>query len=149
MPIALHLLCLLSAGSLPAVTLPTERPVSSLTMLGASFQDGASPPPAAAPGGRVIRISGAIMAANTLIKVQPVYPPEARAQGIAGVVILAALVDSEGLVKDLQVVSGPEVLRAPTLEAVRQWIYRPYLLNGRPVAVHTTITVNFSLDATH
>lgn len=93
----------------------------------------------------LIRVAGGVAAGQIVSKVSPVYPQEAREQGIAGAVVLHAIIDKDGTVKKLSVISGPEQLQASALEAVRQWVYKPYLLNGEPTAVETTITVNYSL----
>jgi protein TonB len=74
-----------------------------------------------------------------------VYPQEAKDAGVSGVVILAALIDDHGKIAKLSVVSGPEKLRDAATTAVNQWTYKPYLLNGRPVFLQTTITINFNL----
>ena len=92
-----------------------------------------------------IRISGAVVAGRVLTRVNPVYPPDAKAKGIQGSVILDAEIAKDGRVKSLRVVTGPPVLTAAAVEAVRQWTYTPYLLNGQPTEVRTTITVNFNL----
>jgi protein TonB len=86
------------------------------------------------------------MAGNNLTKVNPVYPPEAKANGVSGTVVLMAVIGKDGAVKSLNAVSGPPVLAAAAMDAVRQWTYKPYLLNGNPVEVDTTITVNFNLN---
>ncbi len=96
---------------------------------------------------KVIRVSGGVMAGQILSKVEPVYPAEAKARGIAGAVVLRAVIGTEGTVQNLTVVSGNELLAAAALDAVRQWTYKPYLLNGEPIAVETTVTVNFSLGS--
>jgi protein TonB len=75
----------------------------------------------------------------------PVYPAEAKANHISGAVVMAATISKEGTVKQLEVVSGPEELRASALDAVKEWKYQPYLLNGEPVEIETTITVNYSV----
>ncbi len=85
------------------------------------------------------------MAGNILTKVSPVYPPEARAQGVSGTVVLHAIIGRDGTIQELSVVAGNELLQKAALDAVRQWTYRPYLLNGNPVAVDTVINVNFNL----
>jgi TonB family protein len=92
------------------------------------------------------QIPGGTMAGNRLTEVQPVYPPDAKAAGIEGTVILSAVIGKDGKIENLQVVSGPAELTRSALDAVRQWTYRPYLVNGDPVAVETTITVNYSLQ---
>jgi protein TonB len=86
------------------------------------------------------------MAGNNLTKVNPVYPQEAKAAGVSGVVVLHAIIGKDGTVASLNAVSGPSVLAAAAIDAVRQWTYKPYLLNGNPVEVDTTITVNFNLN---
>jgi protein TonB len=80
-----------------------------------------------------------------LTKVQPQYPPDAKDQRIQGVVLLSVTIDKEGNVANIQVVSGPESLVPASIEAVKQWKYRPYLLEGTPVEVETQVTVNFTL----
>lgn len=92
-----------------------------------------------------LSIKGAVLAGNILSKVTPVYPQEAKDKHIGGAVILAATIGKDGSIASLKVVSGPEVLTKSAWEAVKQWRYKPYLLNGEPVAVDTTITVNYSL----
>jgi len=93
-----------------------------------------------------MRVSSGVMAGQLETKVAPIYPPEAKAAKVAGAVVMHAIIGKTGLVEELTVLSGPEVLRTSALDAVRQWTYKPYLLNGNPVAVETLITVNFLLD---
>ena len=75
----------------------------------------------------------------------PVYPPEAKKKGIQGTVLIDATINKEGKVSALHVTSGPPMLRDSALTAVKQWVYRPFLLNGEPVEVETTIHVVYSL----
>jgi protein TonB len=75
----------------------------------------------------------------------PIYPRPARDAGVAGTVVLEAAIGIDGHIADLEVVSGPPMLRQSALDAVQTWTYRPYLLNGDPVEVHTTINVVFTL----
>jgi TonB family protein len=89
------------------------------------------------------RISGVVMAGQIVSKVNPVYPQEAREQGIGGTVLLHAIIDRDGTIKELTVISGPPMLVPSAMEAVKQWVYKPYLLNGEPTEVDTTITVNY------
>ena len=91
------------------------------------------------------RVPSGVMASNRLTEVQPIYPPEAKAAKISGTVILKARIGKDGTIENLQVVSGPKELLRSSLDAVKQWTYKPYLLNGEPTAVDTTITVNYSL----
>jgi TonB family protein len=92
-----------------------------------------------------VSVPRGVMATNRLTEVQPVYPPEAKAAKISGTVILKARIGKDGAIESLQLVSGPEELTKSAWYAVKQWTYKPYLLNGEPTAVDTTITVNFSL----
>jgi protein TonB len=92
-----------------------------------------------------IRISQGVTAGMLLHKVQPPYPLLARSARIQGDVVLSAVIDKEGNIQDLRLVSGHPMLVPAAIDAVRQWRYRPYLLNGQPVEVETTITVIFSL----
>src|SRR5664279_1528756 len=79
-------------------------------------------------------------------KVQPTYPPLARLARIQGTVVLHALIGKDGSIQDLSVVSGHPMLIQAAMDAVKQWRYKPYLLNGEPVLVETTINVNFELS---
>jgi protein TonB len=76
-------------------------------------------------------------------RVEPVYPRIAQLSGISGVVKLHAIIGKDGSIQSLSLISGSPILAAAALEAVAQWRYRPYLLNGEPVEVETLITVNF------
>lgn len=78
-------------------------------------------------------------------KVQPIYPPQALPMRLEGPVVLEATITEEGNVQDLSVVSGNPTLARAALDAVRQWQYRPYLLNGKPVRMPTQITVTFKV----
>jgi TonB family protein len=75
----------------------------------------------------------------------PDYPLDARMSHISGTVVLQAIINTEGHIKELKVVSGPSQLQQAALEAVHKWRYRPYLLNGEPVEVLTTVNVVFTL----
>ena len=106
-------------------------------------------PPPVVPGGPVparIRVGSDVQRAKLLVKVNPIYPPEAKAQHIQGLVRLMATLDKEGKVANLQVISGDPILAAAALDAVRQWQYQTTLLNGEPVEVATEIVVNFTLS---
>jgi len=93
-----------------------------------------------------LRVASWVAAGSLISKVDPVYPAQAKAAGVQGAVVLKAIISNKGMVESLQVVSGPPALTGSALDAVRQWRYQPYLLNGEPAAVQTTVTVNFSLD---
>lgn len=92
------------------------------------------------------RVSLGVMEGMLIHRVLPVYPAPARAMRIAGRVQLQATISRNGTIENLRVVDGPPLLQAAAVEAVRQWRYRPYLLNGEPVEVETTINVDFKLD---
>ncbi len=78
-----------------------------------------------------------------LHRVQPEYPPIAESHHIVGTVIMHAIIGKDGRIKDLKVVSGPEMLARSALGAVQQWVYKPYLLGGEPIEVDTQIIVRF------
>ncbi|MHB8216100.1 MAG: energy transducer TonB [Candidatus Sulfotelmatobacter sp.] len=82
---------------------------------------------------------------NLIYKVQPAYPALARAARIQGAVVLQAVISKQGAIENLKVLTGQPMLVPAAIEAVRQWRYRPYILNDQPVEVETQITVNFSL----
>jgi TonB family protein len=106
------------------------------------------PPPPPPPGALMVpqRIGGDVAQANLIHQVKPIYPPEARAARIQGVVLLQATIDKQGNVSNLNVISGHSQLNGAALDAVKQWRYKPQMLNGQPIDVVTTITVNFVLQ---
>ena len=93
----------------------------------------------------VQRIPAKVMAARIVSQVQPKYPEKAKKAKIQGTVLLDVEIGKDGSVENVKVASGPEMLRQSALVAVRQWKYKPYLLNGNPVEVDTTISVVYSL----
>jgi protein TonB len=93
-----------------------------------------------------VRVSQGVSQGLLIRKVQPAYPPLARSARIQGTVVLQALIGKDGSIQNLRVVSGHPMLTNSALEAVRQWKYKPYYLNGEPVEVETTINVNFTLS---
>jgi periplasmic protein TonB len=99
----------------------------------------AAPPPPQAP--TRIRVGGDVQAAKLVKKVEPVYP-EVR---VHGTVRFTAIIGKDGHVQDLQLISGHPLLVPPAQEAVSQWVYRPTLLNCKPVEVITLVDVNFVL----
>ncbi len=92
-----------------------------------------------------IRVSQGVTEGLLVHKVTPTYPPLARQARIQGAVVLAAVIGKDGSIQNLKVVSGHPMLTSAALDAVRQWKYKPYFLNGEPVEVETVITVNFTL----
>ena len=107
---------------------------------------GAAPPilqhPTASAGS--VRISS-MMQGMLVRRIEPRYPPPAIAARIEGPVKIKAIISSEGMIKQAEVLSGSPLLSGAALEAIREWRYRPYILNGAPVEVETEITVNFTL----
>jgi periplasmic protein TonB len=92
-----------------------------------------------------LKVSLGVMAGNLLAKTVPQYPEIAKAAGIRGIVVLQATISTDGSIENLRVISGPPMLQQAAMDAVRSWRYRPYLLNGEPVEVETTIRVVFNL----
>jgi len=111
--------------------------------LGSSF-DVVTPPRVPAPE-HPLKISH-WAEGNVISRVQPIYPPLARQARIQGSVELRAIISKAGTIENLTVVSGHPLLIRSAIDAVRQWRYRPYLLNNEPVEVETEITVNFTLS---
>lgn len=96
--------------------------------------------------GQAIRVGGEFEQAKLIYKVQPVYPPSAKAAGIQGRVTLDVTISKDGVPEDIQVISSPsDDLTQSALEAVRQWRYSSTLLNGQPVAVAAQVNVNYTL----
>jgi protein TonB len=106
---------------------------------------GAAPPPPPPP--RIVRtkVGGNVQEAKIIARPNPIYPPLARQARIQGKVQLHAIIDKDGRVGELQVVSGHPLLVKAALDAVQNWRYQPTVLNGEPVEVDTTIDVNFVL----
>ena len=98
---------------------------------------------------RSIRLGGNVAQANLVHQVTPVYPEVAKSAHISGTVLLHAIVGKDGTVQDLQYVSGPPLLMKSAMDAVRQWRYKPVLLNGNPVEVDTTVSVIFTLGGSN
>lgn len=108
---------------------------------------GRAPAPAVrvAPAQKRLVLSSGVVAGNKLGGADPLYPAIARAARVQGVVVLAATIAKSGAMENLRVISGPPLLTGAALDAVRGWRYRPYLLNGEPVEVETTVRVIFNL----
>jgi protein TonB len=103
-------------------------------------------PPAHPAEAKLPRVSVGVMDAMLIERVEPEYPPIARAMRLAGTVRLHAIIGTDGSVRQLRVNEGNPILAQAALAAVRQWRYRPTLLGGVPVEVETYITVNFVLQ---
>jgi protein TonB len=93
-----------------------------------------------------VRVSQGVTQGLVIRRVQPNYPPLARQARIQGTVLLQAEISKDGTIQNLRLISGHPMLAPAAIEAVKQWKYKPYFLNGEPVEVETQITVNFSLS---
>ena len=116
---------------LPQRTLPTALPAK------------ATPAPPAGP----VRVGIGVQAAKLIFGPKPRYSPLALAARMQGTVKLQAIIAADGTIRNLRVMNGPPLLAAPALDAVKQWRYRPTLLNGAPVEVIAEIDVVFTLSA--
>lgn len=94
-----------------------------------------------------VRISQGVTRGLLVHRVEPTYPTLAKAARVQGTVVLTAIISKEGEIENLQLVEGHPMLVPAALSAVKQWRYKPYLLNGQPVEVETTITVTFNLTS--
>lgn len=103
------------------------------------------PQPAPGPAPQQIRVGAAVQQSQLVRRVEPVYPPLALQAGIRGVVVFNAVIGKDGAIQNLTVVSGHPLLAPAAIEAVKQWVYRPTLLNGNPIEVATQIEVPFPL----
>jgi len=146
-----------TAQNAPPPPPPPPPPPSGVVggLRGGGTQDGNAPPPPPPPppppsqGGSngPIRVGGDVAQSKIVYKVNPQYPAEARQARIEGVVILSVTIAKDGMVSDVKIISSSHPLLIPgVIDAVRQWVYSPTLLNGEPVEVITTVTVNFSLQ---
>ena len=118
-------------------TLPEKRPAEGVV------GDAPGPVDTERPG--VVRLSQGVTGGLLVTKVPPEYPPDAKEQKIQGLVLLRVIIDREGNVSNIQLISGHPLLAPAAIEAVKQWKYRPFLLNGSPVEVETQVQVNFTL----
>jgi len=91
------------------------------------------------------RVSSGVSKGLLLNQVRANYPPSAKQAGVQGVVRMQAVIGEGGNIERLDVIEGPEMLRQPAMDAVRQWTYRPYLLNRQPIKMVTEIEINFAL----
>jgi protein TonB len=94
-----------------------------------------------------VNISAGVSSGLLLQKTVPLYPPIAKAARVQGTVVLAATISKAGTIENLRVVSGNPMLQQNAMDAVRQWRYKPYLLNGEPVEVETQVNVVFTLGS--
>ena len=106
---------------------------------------GSAAPPPSLPAQSKLRVSSAAMEANLLKRVEPVYPTLARVAKIQGEVRLQATVSKTGVLENLRGVSGHPILLQAAMDAVKQWQYKPFLLNGEPIAAEGEIIVAFKM----
>lgn len=128
------------------------QPDKDATLVGqntAPLKAGGAPPPPPPPAPwheGALRIGDAIRPPTKIKNVSPVYPPEAEAAGIEGLVVLEARVEGDGRVSHTRVLKSVPGLDEAAVEAVRQWEFTPTLLNGKPTPVIMTVTISFTLD---
>jgi protein TonB len=121
----------------PSALLVTKQPDAAISTIVTSH--------AALPAkSETVRISQGVTQGLVIQKVQPVYPVQARQMHIQGTVVVQATITKEGTTRDLKVISGPPVLGRAAVDAVRQWRYKPYFLNGEPIEILTQVSVNFT-----
>jgi len=94
---------------------------------------------------RVMNISAGVAGGLLVQKTAPVYPQIAKQARVSGTVVIHATISKAGMIQNPHVVNGPTMLRQPALDAVKTWRYRPYMLDGEPVEVETTVSVTFTL----
>jgi TonB family protein len=119
--------------------------VDVLEGLGPAGLQALTVPADASPVTARVSTPGEVTNGHLIKKALPVYPPAAKLQGVQGTVILDGVISTEGHFQELQVLGGPPMLQQAALDAVRQWVYSPYLLDGQPVEVETDINVVFAL----
>ncbi len=130
----------------PALSTITALPVNPSSAMPSVKPPSALVPPVPAPAAQFLRVATNLQSAKLIRKVAPVYPPVAKSARIQGTVRFSATVGKDGNITNLQFVSGPSLLVPAAADAVKQWIYRPTLLNGQPVEVLTDIQIDFSLN---
>lgn len=139
-----------NGNSKPQTSAPTEEanlvepPALSTGQASPMALNGVLSPRASLPG-LAVPVSQGVSGGRLLRRVPPVYPTNAKVLGVEGKVVLNALVMEDGRIHDLKVVQGDSALAQAALEAVKQWRYQPFLLDGKPVKRETTITVDFKL----
>lgn len=129
-----------------AVAARTQNPTNGIaTGVGPGAAPPPPPPPLTLPPPQSVRMGPGLTQTGLVRRVEPVYPPAARAARVQGVVLLRAVINKSGQPVDVSVISGHPLLNDAAIQAVRQWEYRPSMLNGQPIEIITTITVNFVL----
>jgi len=129
---------------LSSMTGPSATGPFSLTTVGTPGPHVVPAPTATGPGARP-NISRGVAAGQLLAPIQPIYPPIAIATRLQGTVVVEAIISKSGQIESAHATSGPLMLQPAALEAVRRARYHPFLLNGEPTEVATTISINFHL----
>jgi len=94
---------------------------------------------------KFLRVGADVAASRLTRRVEPQYPSQAQEPQIQAPVVLQALISKEGDIRELKLISGDSRFADTAMEAVKQWHYQPYLVNGQPVEVQTEITINFTI----
>jgi TonB family protein len=128
----------------PPLEVEVQRTIVALTERRKDQVIGLQPSACLAPAPQKVIVSPGVASSMLKTRIDPVYPPEALKDHVSGIVVLHARISTMGGVGALSVISGPASLQQAALDAVRQWTYRPYLLNDTPVEVETTINVVFA-----
>jgi TonB family protein len=134
----------ITPDSAPKLTLAIH--VESIEKLASIDEAVFTPPADALPAPIVVAVDESVSKTFVLDRYKPVYPPIALAARVSGIVVLKARISSDGKVIKLGILSGPAMLQAASLDAVKRWTFRPYLLNNQSEEVDTTITLIFRLD---
>ncbi|PYT17888.1 MAG: energy transducer TonB, partial [Acidobacteria bacterium] len=127
---------------------PGGQPGGVIAGIANSVPKAAPPPPPPPPektGPQRVHVGGNVQAARLVKEVKPAYPPMAKQARISGAVRLKAIIGPDGAIRNLNVISGHPMLVQSAISAVKQWVYKPTVLNGQPVEVDTEIDVNFTL----
>jgi len=127
----------------PGLTLGDDQPVSDTEALNTGLVGGTKQP--AVPEAP-LAVGGDVKQAKLISPVAPVYPAMAKSQHVSGNVLIDALIDANGRVTTMKVVSGPTLLHQAAMDALKQWRYQPATLDGKPTAMHLTVTIQFRLQ---
>jgi len=128
-----------------AVSLAEDQPGNNSDGLGAGLVN-ANGQPAAPAAPAPTAVGGDVKQAKLISSVPPVYPALAKTQHVAGNVVIDALIDPYGRVTETKIISGPAMLHEAAMNALRQWKYQPAMLDGKPVAMHLSVTIQFRLQ---
>ena len=120
-----------------------DQAESGVDPLNSGLSGGSKQPSAPA---EPLPVGGDVQQAKLTSSVPPVYPALAKNQHVSGNVLVDALIDANGRVTTMKVVSGPTLLHQAAMDALKQWKYRPALLDGKPVPMHLTVTIQFRLQ---